>query len=204
MSEISSIIKQYGIVPLITVNSGAEGVNAAKALVAGGIPIAEITFRSDAAIEAFKAVSKNVPEVLLLAGTCKTLDQTKAAVEAGCKGIVTPALNVEIVKWCLANNIPVYPGTMTARDILDALNLGLTELKFFPASIAGGPKALKALNGPFSEAEFLPTGGVSIENAKEYYDLKNVFAVGGSFPVPSKDPDEIIKACQDSLKAIGK
>lgn len=178
------LIRRIKVVPLVTLHSVEEAVPLAKALAAGGVPIAEITFRSPAALEGMRAIHDQVPEVTLVAGTVHTVDQARQAVRVGCRGIVSPAFSDAVVDWCLGSLIPVLPGTATPSDIEKAYDRGLRFTKFFPAEAYGGVGTLKALSGPFAEMSFLPTGGVGLKNVREYMALPNVFAVGGSFPVP--------------------
>ncbi|OZG67479.1 bifunctional 4-hydroxy-2-oxoglutarate aldolase/2-dehydro-3-deoxy-phosphogluconate aldolase [Bifidobacterium eulemuris] len=198
---------ELGIVPLVTLHSVEEAVPLARALEEGGVPVAEVTFRSPYAIEGMKAIAAEVPGVTLVAGTVHDVDQAKAAVEAGCVGLVTPSFDEAVVDWALANDVLVLPGTAVPSDVEKAYDRGLRHVKFFPAEAYGGVKTLKALNGPFADVRFLPTGGVSLANARDYLSLENVFAIGGSFPVPSEaqkahDWDAIVQACKDSRAVV--
>lgn len=200
-------LEEIAVVPLVTLNSVEEAVPLARALCEGGIPVAEVTFRSDSAIEGMKAIKKEVPEIILVAGTVHNVSKAQQAVEAGCEAIVTPAFNEEVVQWCISNNIAVLPGTVTPTDIEKAYNLGLRYVKFFPAQAYGGVPTLKALSGPFKDMKFLPTGGVSLGNMQEYMSLPNVFAVGGSFPVPSQaqrehDWERITQVCRQIVSTL--
>ncbi|MBW3088747.1 bifunctional 4-hydroxy-2-oxoglutarate aldolase/2-dehydro-3-deoxy-phosphogluconate aldolase [Bifidobacterium sp. 82T24] len=205
--EQLAYFSELGVVPLVTLHSVEEAVPLAQALERGGIPVAEVTFRSPYAIEGMKRIRDEVPGVTLVAGTVHTVEQAKASIEAGCKGLVTPAFTRSIVDYALENDILVLPGTAVPSDVDDAYQLGLRYVKFFPAEAYGGVKTLKALNGPFAEMKFLPTGGVSLKNAEEYISLNNVFAIGGSFPVPSAaqkahDWDAIAQACADARALV--
>ncbi|NMM93054.1 bifunctional 4-hydroxy-2-oxoglutarate aldolase/2-dehydro-3-deoxy-phosphogluconate aldolase [Bifidobacterium oedipodis] len=198
---------ELGIVPLVTLHSVEEAIPLAKALEAGGVPVAEVTFRSPFAIEGMKAIRDNVPGVTLVAGTVHNVEQAEAAIEAGCEGLVTPSFDEPVVNWAMDNNVLILPGTAVPSDVEKAYDLGLRHVKFFPAEAYGGVKTLKALNGPFAEMKFLPTGGVSLKNAPEYLALKNVFAIGGSFPVPSAaqkagDWAAIEQACKDARELV--
>lgn len=198
---------ELGIVPLVTLNSVEEAIPLAHALEEGGVPVAEVTFRSPFAIEGMKVIRDNVPGVTLVAGTVHAVEQAKAAVEAGCEGLVTPSFDEAVVDWALENNVLVLPGTAVPSDVEKAYDRGLRYVKFFPAEAYGGVKTLKALNGPFAEMKFLPTGGVSLKNASDYLALKNVFAIGGSFPVPSAaqkagDWAAITQACKDARALV--
>ena len=183
-------LAEVGVVPLVTLNSVAEAVPLARALEAGGVPVAEVTFRSPHAVEGMKRIRDLVPGVTLIAGTVHTVEQARAAVEAGCTGLVTPAFDEEVVDWALAHDVPVLPGTAVPSDVEKAYDRGLRHAKFFPAEAYGGVKTLKALAGPFAEMGFLPTGGVGLGNAVDYMSLANVFAVGGSFPVPAQAQEQ--------------
>lgn len=205
--EQLAYFEQLGIIPLVTLNSVEEAVPLAHALEEGGVPVAEVTFRSPYAIEGMKKIRDEVPGVTLVAGTVHNPEQAAAAVEAGCQGLVTPSFDEAVVNWALENNVLILPGTAVPSDVEKAYDLGLRHVKFFPAEAYGGVKTLKALNGPFGEMKFLPTGGVNLHNAEEYIALKNVFAIGGSFPVPSaaqkaQDWDAIAQACKDARKLV--
>ncbi len=178
-------IKLYGLVPLVTLEDPADAVPLAKALRDGGVPVAEVTFRTAAGAESMRRIHAEVPEVLLGAGTVHTVAQAKEAVDCGASYIVTPAFNPKVIDWCLEHQIDVLPGSATPRDFEEGLEKGLKVLKFFPASVYGGVAALKAIAGPFADLSFLPTGGVDSKNMAEYLALKNVAAVGGSFICPS-------------------
>ncbi|MCH9276076.1 bifunctional 4-hydroxy-2-oxoglutarate aldolase/2-dehydro-3-deoxy-phosphogluconate aldolase [Bifidobacterium amazonense] len=200
-------LEQLGVVPLVTLHSVEEAVPLAQALERGGVPVAEVTFRSPYAIEGMKRIRDEVPGVTLVAGTVHTVEQAKASIEAGCKGLVTPAFTEAIVDYALENDILILPGTAVPSDVDKAYQKGLRYVKFFPAEAYGGVKTLKALAGPFAEMKFLPTGGVSLKNAADYIALKNVFAIGGSFPVPSAaqkahDWDAVAQACKDARAIV--
>ena len=179
-------LAEVGVVPLVTLGSVEEAVPLARALEAGGVPVAEVTFRSPHAVEGMKRIRDEVPGVTLIAGTVHTVGQARAAVDAGCTGLVTPAFDEEVVDWALAHDVAILPGTAVPSDVEKAYDRGLRHAKFFPAEAYGGVKTLKALSGPFAEMGFLPTGGVGLNNAVDYMSLANVFAVGGSFPVPAQ------------------
>lgn len=207
MSEILQTIFKIGVVPLIVLEDPADAVPFARALVAGGMPVAEVTFRTAAAREIIAAMAQEVPEILVGAGTVHTVEQARVAVEAGAKFIVTPGFNPDVVRWCVANKVEVVPGTVSPADIEQAMFFGLTTCKFFPAEAYGGVKTLKALAGPYANIRFLPTGGVSRENMAEYLALPNVLAVGGSFMVPdtlvkAKKWDEITALCREIVLQI--
>lgn len=200
-------IVSIGVVPLVTLNDVDEAVPLAEALLGGGVPIAEVAFRSDAAAGGMRRIHEQMKDVTLVAGTVHSVDAAKLAVDLGCEGIVTPAFNEDVVRWCLKNDVPVLPGTVTPTDIERAFDMGLRYVKFFPSEAYGGIKTLKALAGPFADMRFLPTGGVSLSNAADYMALPNVFAVGGSFPVPSAaqrahDWTAVSEACRKAVEAL--
>lgn len=179
-------ISEYGIVPLVTLDDPNDAVPLAHALVEGGIPVAEVTFRTAAGGEGIKRMAKEVPEIIVGAGTVHDIDHAKETLDNGGKFVITPGFNAKVVDWCVKNNMPVCPGTVVPSDIEEAMNFGLKVVKFFPAEAYGGITTLKALAGPFAAMKFVPTGGVGLANLQEYLDLPNVAAVGGSFIPPSK------------------
>ena len=170
-----------GIVPVVVIEHTEDAIPTAKALLEGGIDIMEITMRTAACLDSIRAISKECPEVLVGAGTVLTLEQCKACVEAGAKFIVAPGYDPEVVDWCVANQVAVIPGCVTPSEIMMALKAGLKTVKFFPANIYGGLKAMKSLSGPFGGVTFLPTGGVNGENIQEYISSPFIKAVGGSW-----------------------
>lgn len=202
MSDIFERIGEYGIVPLVTLDDPNDAVPLARALVEGGIPIAEVTFRTAAGGESIKRMAKEVPEIIVGSGTVHTVDQAKETVDNGGKFVITPGFNAKVVEWCVNNNVPVCPGTVVPSDIEEAMNYGLKVVKFFPAEVYGGINTLKALGAPFGGIKFVPTGGVGLHNLRDYLDLPNVAAVGGSFVPPPKMVKEkdwagIVKTCQE-------
>ena len=175
------------VVPVVVLDKVEDAVPTAKAMAAGGVDTMEITFRTACAPEAIKAVAENCPEVLVGAGTIVNLEQCKLAVEMGAKFIVSPGFSDEVVGWCVENGIPVAPGCVTPTEIMAALKHGLKMVKFFPANVYGGLNAMKNLSAPFVGLKFLPTGGVSSANIKEYIDAPFIHAVGGSWVCPKAD-----------------
>ena len=182
--EVLERMKKAGIVPVVVLENAKDAVPTAKAMLAGGIDVMEITFRTAAAADSIRAVSENCPDMLVGAGTVLNLDQCKLAVEMGAKFIVSPGFNKEVVGWCIENNIAVTPGCVTPTEITAAVNMGLKVVKFFPANVYGGLKAMKNLSAPFVGVKFLPTGGVNAENVREYMDSPFIHAVGGSWVCP--------------------
>ena len=183
--EMLEKLSLAGIVPVIKVEDAADAVPLCKALADGGLPVAEITFRSDAAEEAIRRVHEELPEVILGAGTVLTKDQVDRAVNAGATYIVSPGLNPEIVKYCQEKNVPIVPGCGNPSDIEVALSLGLKTVKFFPAEPLGGLKLIKAMAAPYGAVTFLPTGGVNENNLNDYLAFNKVIACGGSWMVPA-------------------
>lgn len=206
-SKNMQTIFDIGLVPLISLKGVNDAVPLAKALVKGGVPVAEVTFRTEAGLESIRKMAQEVPDIIVGAGTVHDVKHAKQAVEAGAKFIVTPAFNPAVLKYCLDNNIDIVPGTASPADIETALGLGVKTCKFFPAEAYGGIKTLKALSGPFGEVKFMPTGGVNEENMLEYLSQKNVAAIGGSFIAPSsmiaaKEWDKIAQNCQHLMSKI--
>ncbi len=183
-------LAKAGIVPVVVLEHAEDAVPTAKAMLAGGIDVMEITFRTAAAADSIKAVSENCPDMLVGAGTVLNLDQCKLAVEMGAKFIVSPGFDPQVVAYCLDNGISVTPGCVTPTEITAAMNMGLKVVKFFPANVYGGLKAMKNLSAPFVGIKFIPTGGVNADNLREYMDAPFVHAVGGSWICPKKDVAE--------------
>ena len=184
------ILKQFaasGIVPVVVLENADDAVDTAKAMLAGGVDVMEITFRTAAAADSIARVAKEVPEMLVGAGTVVTLAQCKKAVESGAKFIVAPGYDEEVVAWCCENNIPVTPGCVTPTEIMCALKHDIRVIKFFPANVYGGLTALKSLAGPFGGVKFIPTGGVGQSNLAEFAASPVVHAVGGSWVCPKAD-----------------
>jgi len=192
MQEILNTIHDLGIVPVVKIENARDAVPLAKALAAGGLPIAEITFRTAAAEDAIKAISSECKNVLLGAGTVINVEQAEKALKAGAKFIVTPGFSSSVVKYCVERKIPITPGIATPTEIQMALEHGVDVVKFFPADAFGGIKTLKALSAPYGAVKFIPTGGISAANLAEYILFPKVFACGGTWMVK----DELIKAGQ--------
>lgn len=183
-------LKKIGIVPVVKINRAETAVGLAKALCKGGLPAAEITFRTDAAEEAIRLIVQEVPEVFVCAGTVLNVENAEKAVKAGAKAIISPGTNLEVVRWCVNHSVPVIPGCATPTEVEACMREGLELVKLFPAEVVGGVKMLKALAGPYASMTFMPTGGISTKNVGEYLALKNVAACGGSWIVPEKLLDE--------------
>lgn len=196
-----------GVVPVVVLDDVKDAVPTAKALVAGGIDVMEITFRTAAARDSIAAVAEQCPEMLVGAGTVITLEQCKTAVEAGAKFIVSPGFNPAVVQWCVEKNVAVTPGCVTPTEITAALEMGLKVVKFFPANVYGGLNAMKALSAPFGSVKFIPTGGVSGSNVGEYISAPFIHAVGGSWVCAKADIaggnfDKITALCKQARAAI--
>jgi 2-dehydro-3-deoxyphosphogluconate aldolase/(4S)-4-hydroxy-2-oxoglutarate aldolase len=183
MNEIVEQLGQIGIIPVVAIDDADTAVSLGQALLDGGLPCAEITFRTSAAADAIQKMSAALPDILVGAGTVLTVEQAEQAAVAGARFIVTPGFDAAVVDWCLANNLPITPGVLTPTDINPAIAKGLNILKFFPAEVAGGVKALKAIGGPYGSLKFIPTGGISTANLADYLSLPMVHACGGSFMV---------------------
>jgi 2-dehydro-3-deoxyphosphogluconate aldolase/(4S)-4-hydroxy-2-oxoglutarate aldolase len=207
MNELLRKFQELGIVPVVVLDNAKDAEPLAKALCDGGLPCAEVTFRTDAAEESIRIMAQKFPHMLVGAGTVLTIDQVDRAVAAGAKFIVSPGLNPKVVKYCVEKNIPITPGVQTPSEIEQALEFGLDVVKFFPAEPAGGLKMIKALAGPYVNLKFIPTGGISTKNAPEYLAYDKILAVGGSW-VTSKDLinagkfDEIEKITKESVAMV--
>ena len=168
MTEINQKLYDIGIIPVIKIDNADDAVPLAKALIDGGLPAAEITFRTSCAAEAIKKITTAYPEMLVGAGTVLTTAQVDAAIEAGSSFIVSPGLNPKVVAYCVEKNIPVIPGCANPSDIEVAIELGLDTVKFFPAEAAGGLPMLKAMSAPYGAIKFMPTGGINADNILSY------------------------------------
>ncbi len=209
MNQILQEIGLLGIVPVIAIDNADDAVPLAKALVDGGLPCAEVTFRTAAAKEAITRIAKAYPAMMLGAGTVLTVDQVKAAVECGAKYIVSPGLNTKVVEYCVQHSIPVTPGVATPTEVEMALEQGLEVVKFFPAEANGGLPFLKAISAPYKSLKFIPTGGIDETNLLSYLKFNKVLACGGSWMVKSelinnKQFDEIKRiTSQAVMKMLG-
>jgi 2-dehydro-3-deoxyphosphogluconate aldolase/(4S)-4-hydroxy-2-oxoglutarate aldolase len=183
MDKILQQLGQIGLVPVVAIERAEDAPKLGRALLAGGLPCAEITFRTAAAKEAIRLMSAECPDVLVGAGTVLTIEQAKQAVSSGAKFIVSPGFDPDVVDWCLANFVPITPGVITPTEVGMALKKGITTLKFFPAEAAGGVKLLKAIAAPFGGLQFIPTGGINAQNLADYLSLPMVLACGGSWMV---------------------
>ena len=201
--DVLSRLARAGVVPVVVIDDAKDAVPTANAMVAGGIDVMEITFRTAAAPDAIKAVAENCPDMLVGAGTILNLTQCKQAVEMGAKFIVSPGFDAEVVGWCIENGIAVTPGCVTPTEITAAVNMGLKVVKFFPANVYGGLKAMKAIAAAFVGIRFMPTGGVNAENLAEYISAPFIHAVGGSWlctkaDIAAHNFDKITALCREA------
>ena len=207
--DINKKIEALGIVPVVVLNDADDAVPLCKALAEGGLPVAEITFRTAAAEESIRRVAKELPDVLVGAGTVLTIDQVDRAIGAGAKFIVSPGYSDEVVSWCVENNVAITPGCVTPTEIMAAMSHGLKVVKFFPANVYGGLSAMKALSGPFGGIKFIPTGGVNDKNLAEYISAPFIHAVGGSWlcakaDIAAHNFDKITSLCKEARRiALG-
>ena len=200
-------IQRTAVVPVVVLDDAKDAIPTAKALLAGGVDVMEITFRTTAAADSIKAVSENCPEMLVGAGSAVTVAQCTQALECGAQFIVSPGFDPEVVAWCVERNVPITPGCVTPTEIMAAMKLGLNVVKFFPAGVYGGLKAMKALSAPFGGIKFIPTGGVDAKNLKEYLEAPFVHAVGGSWLCPKKEIaagnfDAVTALCREASEIV--
>lgn len=184
MNAVLEKLSKIGIVPVVKIDRAEDAVPLARALCAGGLPCAEVTFRTDAAAAAIEAMTENFPQMCVGAGTVLNAAQVDAAVEAGAQFIVSPGLNPRTVRYCQEKNVPVTPGTSSPSDIEQAIELGLEVVKFFPAEQSGGLAKIKAMAAPYVNMKFMPTGGINAGNLTSYLDYNRIIACGGSWMVP--------------------
>lgn len=205
MTELLNRIHDIGIVPVIAIDDADKAVDLARALVKGGLPVAEVTFRTEAAEEAIRAIVKEVPTMIVGAGTVLTQEQADKAIDAGVNFIVSPGFNPVITKYVLDRGVCMLPGTATAGEMEQAMMMGLDVVKFFPAEQNGGVAKLKALAGPYKTLKWMPTGGVNTDNLTDYLSFPQVLACGGTWMV-KKDLieagkwDEITDICKKAVK----
>lgn len=201
-AQVYNKIGEVGIIPVIKLNRVEEAVPLAQALLAGGIPVAEVTFRTEAAAEGIATIRREFPQMLVGAGTVLSTEQATAAIDAGAQFVVSPGSNGKIIDRVLTAGVAMIPGVATPTEIEAAMEKGLRVLKFFPAEALGGVAMLKALAGPYPQIKFVPTGGISAGNMKEYLHQKNVLAVGGSWMIHS-DLEIVQQLCQEAQKSVG-
>ena len=198
-----------GVIPVVVIERAEDAVPTAKALLAGGVDVMEITFRTAAALDSIAAVAAECPEMLVGAGTVLNTDQCSKAIGAGAGFIVSPGFDRKTAEYCLARDIAVTPGCVTPTEIMQAAELGLNILKFFPANVYGGLSAMKALSGPFTQVRFIPTGGVNADNLGEYISAPFVYAVGGTWMCQKADIsagnfERITRLCAEARSIVTK
>lgn len=199
MDKVLEQISKIGIVPVVKIDNAKDALTLAKALCAGGLPCAEVTFRTAAAAEAIEIMTKNFPDMCVGAGTVLNSEQVDAAVAAGAKFIVSPGLNPKTVQYCISKGIPMTPGISNPSEIEQAIELGLDVVKFFPAEQSGGLAKIKAMAAPYVNMRFMPTGGVNVNNLTSYLDFSKIIACGGSWMVPG---DLINEGAWDKIEAL--
>ncbi len=207
MNEVLEKIQELGIVPVVVLNDAKDAAPLAQALCNGGLPCAEVTFRTDAAEEAIRIMSEQFPDMLIGAGTVITTEQVDRAVAAGAKFIVSPGLNPRIVKYCVEKGILITPGCTNPSDIEQAIENGLEVVKFFPAEPAGGLKMIKAMAAPYVGMKFMPTGGINQNNVRDYLAYDRIVACGGSWMVKGDlvdagDFDKIEELTREAVEIV--
>lgn len=201
MNAILEQVSKFGVVPVVVLNDVKDAEPLAKALCEGGLPCAEVTFRTAAAEESIRVMCEKYPEMLVGAGTVLTIDQVDRAVNAGAKFIVSPGFDPEIVDYCLSKDILVLPGCITPSEVAQAVKRGLKVIKFFPAEAAGGIKMIKAMAAPYTSVNFMPTGGISEKNLEQYLSYDRIVACSGSWMVSGA----LVKEGKfDEIKALTK
>ena len=199
MSTVIEKISAFGIIPVVVLEDAKDAAPLAKALVEGGLPCAEVTFRTDTAEESIKIMTSEYPDMFVGAGTVLTIEQVDRAVAAGAKFIVSPGFDPEIVDYCLSKEISVFPGCITPSEVAQAVKRGLKVVKFFPAEQFGGVATIKAMAAPYVGLKFMPTGGVSAKNLESYLSCDKIVACGGSWMVKG----DLVKAGKfDEIKAM--
>lgn len=184
MTTAAELFQLSPVVPVVVIDDIEHAVPVAEALLAGGVPVIELTLRTPVAIEAIRRVRKEVPDIAVGAGTITTADQAREAADAGASFLVTPGSTDPVIDACVATGLPFLPGVSTVSEAMRMAERGLTALKFFPAEAAGGANFVKAISGPLPGLKFCPTGGISPDNAPTYLALDNVGCVGGSWLTP--------------------
>ena len=207
MNEVLQRVYQIGIIPVIAIDDADKAVPLAQALVKGGLPAAEVTFRTAAGEEAIRRIATEVPDMLVGAGTVLTTEQADRAIAAGAQFIVSPGFNPAVTRYVIDKGVPMMPGTATPGEMEQAMSMGLDVVKFFPAEQNGGVAKLKAVAGPYTTLRWMPTGGVNTKNMMDYLSFDKIIACGGTWMV-KKDLiegekwDEITRICQDAVKTM--
>ncbi len=189
---MEKMIEKYGVMPVVVLQDAEDALPLAEALIKGGLPCAEVTFRTAAAEESIRRMTERFPDMLVGAGTVLTVEQVDRAAAAGAKFIVSPGFDPEIVDYCIERKLPVFPGCITPSEVAQAVKRGLKVVKFFPAEQFGGVSTIKALAAPYTMVRFMPTGGISAKNLKEYLSCDQILCCGGSWMVKG----DLIKAGQ--------
>ncbi|GHP33523.1 ketohydroxyglutarate aldolase [Helicobacter pylori] len=202
--KIIEVLQISPIVPVVVIENIKDAVPLAQSLVEGGIQIIEVTLRSSCALEAIELIAKNVPKMRVGAGTILNLTQLEQAQNRGAEFLISPGLTIKLLEHAKKKDMPLIPGVSSSSEVMQALELGYSTLKFFPAEYCGGVKLLNAFNGPFKGVKFCPTGGISADNMHSYLNLENVLCVGGSWLTPknliqNKEWDKITEICKRSL-----
>ena len=198
MKTTKNMFDTVRVVPVVVIKELEDTIPTLKALCEGGLPVAEITFRTPCAAEAIALGVKEFPEMHIGAGTVINAEQAQKAIEAGAQFIVSPGLSAEVAEVCKNAEIPYFPGCATPTEIMQAIALGITTVKFFPANVYGGLNAIKALSAPFPQVKFLPTGGVDMNNIKDFLAFDKIVAVGGSFMMKG----DIVANCKKLMEVI--
>ncbi|GAA8332375.1 bifunctional 4-hydroxy-2-oxoglutarate aldolase/2-dehydro-3-deoxy-phosphogluconate aldolase [Helicobacter pylori] len=202
--KIIEVLQISPIVPVVVIENIKDAVPLAQSLIEGGIPTIEVTLRSSCALEAIELIAKNVPKMRVGAGTILNPTQLEQAQNRGAEFLISPGLTIKLLEHAKKKDMPLIPGVSSSSEVMQALELGYSALKFFPAEYCGGVKLLNAFNGPFKGVKFCPTGGISVDNMRSYLDLENVLCVGGSWLTPkdliqNKEWDKITEICKRAL-----
>ncbi|GAA8823525.1 bifunctional 4-hydroxy-2-oxoglutarate aldolase/2-dehydro-3-deoxy-phosphogluconate aldolase [Helicobacter pylori] len=202
--KIIEVLQISPIVPVVVIENIKDAVPLAQSLIEGGIQIIEVTLRSSCALEAIELIAKNVPKMRVGAGTILNPAQLEQAQNRGAEFLISPGLTIKLLEYAKKKDMPLIPGVSSSSEVMQALELGYSALKFFPAEYCGGVKLLNAFNGPFKGVKFCPTGGISADNMRSYLNLENVLCVGGSWLTPknliqNKEWDRITEICKRSL-----
>ncbi len=202
--KIIEVLQISPIIPVVVIENIEDAVPLAQSLIEGGIHIIEVTLRSSCALEAIELIAKNVPKMRVGAGTILNPTQLEQAQNRGAEFLISPGLMIKLLEYAKKKGMPLIPGVSSSSEVMQALELGYSALKFFPAEYCGGVKLLNAFNGPFKGVKFCPTGGISADNMHSYLNLENVLCVGGSWLTPknliqNKEWDKITEICKRSL-----
>ncbi|BAW61329.1 bifunctional 4-hydroxy-2-oxoglutarate aldolase/2-dehydro-3-deoxy-phosphogluconate aldolase [Helicobacter pylori] len=202
--RIIEVLQISPIIPVVVIEDIKDAVPLAQSLVEGGIHIIEVTLRSSCALETIELIAKNVPKMRVGAGTILNPTQLEQAQNRGAEFLISPGLTIKLLEYAKKKDMPLIPGVSSSSEVMQALELGYSALKFFPAEYCGGVKLLNAFNGPFKGVKFCPTGGISADNMRSYLNLENVLCVGGSWLTPknliqNKEWDKITEICKRSL-----